>query len=89
MPDFTVFDGGNDPGRFDREVSQQNLETFIIALLRDLTSGDYPYRTIGQFLRFLKHAQESGVPLGPVFEGAIKGLNTRAFEIEGVRWPPT
>ena len=67
-------DGDNDRGRFDREVSQQNLETLIIVLLRDLASGDYPYRTIKQFLQFLKQAQESGVPGGPVFDGAIKDL---------------
>jgi hypothetical protein len=39
MPDFTVIDGGNDPGRFDREVSKQNLEAFILALLRDPAAG--------------------------------------------------
>jgi hypothetical protein len=76
-------DGDNDRGRFDREVSQQNLETLIIVLLRDLASGDYPYRTIKQFLQFLKQAQESGVPVGPVFDGAIKDLTKRAFHLEG------
>jgi hypothetical protein len=64
------------------------LETFIIVLPRDLASGDYPYRTIKQLLHFLKHAQESGVPVGPVFDGAIKDLNKRAFPIEEPGWEP-
>jgi hypothetical protein len=88
MSDFSVIDGGNDPGRFDREVSQQNLETFIIVLLRDLASGEYPYRTIKQFLQFLKHAQESGVSMGPVFDGAIKILNARALDSARAGWVP-
>ena len=88
MPDLTVIDGGNDPGHLDREVSQQNLEDFVIALLRTLASGDYPYRAIKQFFRFLEHAQERGVPMGPVFEGAIKSLNARALDIEGAGWAP-
>jgi hypothetical protein len=88
MPDLTVIDGGNDPGHLDREVSQQNLEDFVIALLRTLASGDYPYRAIKQFFRFLEHAQERGVPMGPVFEGAIKSLNARALDMEGAGWAP-
>jgi hypothetical protein len=59
------------------------LEDFVIALLRALASGEYPYRAIKQFLQFLKQAQESGVPVGPAFDGAIKNLNKRAFHIEG------
>ena len=77
MPDSMVVDGGGDSG--DREVSQQFFEDFAVALLRSLASGEYPYRVIEQFLRFLKHAQESKVPIGPVFAEAIRDLNTRAF----------
>ena len=88
MPDFTVIDGDGDRGRADREASQQNLEMLIVFLLRDLTSGDYPYRTVQQFIMFLEHARERGVPMGPVFEGAIKDLNERAFRIEEIGWEP-
>jgi hypothetical protein len=51
MPDS--IEGGDGRGHFDREISQQNLETLIILLLRDLASGDYPYRTIKQFFLFM------------------------------------
>lgn len=88
MPDFTVIDGGNDRGRADREVSQQNLEDFIVALLRALASAEYPSRTIEQFFRFVEHAQERGVPIGSVFDGAIKNLNARALDIAGAGWAP-
>jgi hypothetical protein len=88
MPDFTVIDGGNDPGHLDRKVSQQNLEDFIIVLLRDLASGDYPYRTIKKFFRFVEHAQERGVPTGPVFDGAIKNLNARTLDNAGAGGAP-
>lgn len=77
MLDSAVVDGTGDSG--DREVSQQFFEDFAVALLRSLASGDYPYRVVEQFLRFLKHAQESKVPVGPVFAGAIRDLNARAF----------
>ena len=79
MPDFTVIDGGDDPGRWEREVSQQNLEDFVVVLLRGLASGDDPYRVVEQFSRFVEHARRSKVPIGPVFKGAIRDLNARAF----------
>lgn len=88
MPDLTVIDGGNDRGRADREVSQRNLEDFIVALLRALASAEYPSRTIKEFFRFVEHAQERGVPMDPVFDGAIKNLNARALDIAEAGWAP-
>jgi hypothetical protein len=79
MPDFTIIDDGGDSRREDKELSQQFFEDFVVALLRSLASGDDPYRIVEQFFRFLKHAQQSKVPLGPVFAAAIRDLNDRAF----------
>jgi hypothetical protein len=70
-------DGGGDS--WEREVSQQYFEDFVVVLLRSIASGDYPYRVTEQFFRFLKHAEESRVPIGPVFQGAIRALHERAF----------
>jgi hypothetical protein len=79
MPDFTVIDGGGDRGRADRELSQQYFEDFVVALLRSLASGEHTYRITEQFFRFLEHAQESSVPIGQVFQVAIRDLNDRAI----------
>jgi hypothetical protein len=79
MPDFTIIDGDDDSGGENRELSQQFFEDFVVALLRSLASGDDPYRVVEQFFRFLKQAQQSKVPIGPIFAAAIRDLNDRAF----------
>jgi len=53
-------------------------------MLRSIANGDI-YRTAKQFFRFLEHVQKAGVPIGSVFEGAIRALNSRAFDVDGTR----
>lgn len=84
MPDFTVIDGGGEKRDWDREISQQHFEDFILALLRGLASGDQTYRAKEQFFQFLEHAQKTQVPIGPVIDGAIKELHGMAFNTENV-----
>jgi hypothetical protein len=79
MPDSTVDDGKGES--WERELSQQHFEDFVVALLRSLASGDDSYRVREQFFRFLKHTQESGVPIGPVFQAALRDLNDRAIPV--------
>jgi hypothetical protein len=82
MPDSTVDDGKGES--WERELSQQHFEDFVVALLRSVASGDDSYRVREQFFRFLKHAQESGVPIGPVFQAALRDLNDRAIPVPDI-----
>jgi hypothetical protein len=82
MPDFTVIEGDGERKDWDRQIAQQHFEEFAVALLRSLAGGDQSYQTTQQFFRFLQHAQESRVPIGPVIDGAIGELHRMAFETE-------
>lgn len=84
MPDFTVIEGGGEPRDWKREIAQQHFEGFVVVLLRSLASGDGSYQVTQQFFRFLEHAQQSQVPIGPVLDGALKELHQRAFDTEGL-----
>jgi hypothetical protein len=82
MPDFTVIEGGGEPTRWEQELSQQYLEDFVITLLRTLGGGGSAYRVREQFFRFLEHARENELEIGPIFDGAVRDLNARAFNTE-------
>jgi hypothetical protein len=83
MPDFTVIEGGGEPRDWNRELSQQHFETFIVTLLRSLASGEGSYRLTDEFFRFLEHAQENKVPLAPVLDGAVRSLHEQCFRSSG------
>ena len=82
MPDLTVIEGGGEPRDWNRQLAQQHFESFVVTLLRSLASGDGSYRLTQEFFRFLEHAQESKVPIGPVLDGAIRDLHAQAFDSE-------
>jgi len=82
MPDFTVIEGGGKERDWDREIAQRHFEDFVVVLLRSLAAGDASYQLTQQFFRFLEHARESEVPIGPVFDEAIRNLHAMAFDIE-------
>jgi len=82
MPDFTVIEGEGEPTRWEQELSQQYLEDFVIRLLRTLGGGGSTYRLREQFFRFLEHSQEKELAIGPIFDGAVRNLNARAFNTE-------
>lgn len=83
MADFTVIEGGGQRRDWDREIAQQHFESFVVVLLRSLASGDGGYRLSEAFFRFLEHAQKTGVPVGPVLDGAVKRLCEDAFDAKG------
>ncbi|WP_164034378.1 hypothetical protein, partial [Serratia marcescens] len=41
------------------------------------------HRLTQEFFRFLEHAQDSKVPVGPVLDGAIRTLHEQAFDSDG------
>jgi hypothetical protein len=84
MPDFTVIEGGGDRKRSDRNLSQQYFEDFVLTLLRALARGEGAHQLREQFFRFIEHAQKKEIPIGQVFDAAVKNLHQRAFDAEGV-----
>ena len=70
MPDFTVFDGGNDPGRFD-----VSFPTEFGDLHHCPATGPYSgdFRTADRAVPSLPEAPKSGVPLGPVSRALTHG----------------
>ncbi|MFG1416963.1 hypothetical protein V5F38_03990 [Xanthobacter sp. V0B-10] len=80
MPDLTIVEDGGERRDWDREISQQHFEAFVVALLRSLAAGDGSYRLTQEFFRFLEHAQDSKMPIGPVLDGAIRNLHDQAFD---------
>lgn len=84
MPDFTVIEGGGQSRDWDSEAAQDHFEEFVVALLRSLAGGGASYQLTQQFFRFLEHAQKTGVPIGPVLDGAVKNLHEMAIDAAGV-----
>ncbi|WP_163280048.1 hypothetical protein, partial [Klebsiella aerogenes] len=78
-----VIEGGGERRDWDRELSQQHFEAFVVVLLRSLAAGDGSHRLTQEFFRFLEHAQDSKVPVGPVLDGAIRTLHEQAFDSDG------
>lgn len=79
MPDLTLIEGIGERQGWDRDISQQHFETFVVALLRSLAAGDGSSRLTQEYFRFLEHAQESKGPVGPVLDGALRTLHKQAF----------
>ena len=82
MPDFTVIEGGGEPKDWERQISQQRFESFVVVLLRSLAAGEGAYRLTQEFSRFLEHARKTEVPIGPVLDGAVYSLHGQAFDVE-------
>ena len=82
MPDLTVIEGGGEPRDWERQISEQHFESFVVVLLRTLAAGEGAYRLTQEFFRFLEHAQKTEVPIGPVFDGAVNRLHEQAFDTE-------
>ncbi len=80
MPDLTVIEGGGERKDWDRQLSQQHFEDFVVTLLRSLANGDGAYRLTQEFFKFLEHAQKSEVPIGPALDGAMTRLHADAFD---------
>jgi len=83
MPDLTVIEGGGEPKDWERQISQQHFESFVVTLLRSLAGGEGAYRLTQEFFSFLEHAQKTEVPIGPVLDGAVNSLHQQAFDMEG------
>lgn len=84
MPDFTVIEGDGQSRDWNSEAAQDYFEEFVIALLRNLAAGGYSYQLTQEFFRFLEHAQKTGVPIGRVFDEAVKNLHEMAVDNAGV-----
>jgi hypothetical protein len=83
MPDLTLIEGGGERRDWDRQLSQQHFEAFVVVLLRSLAAGDGSSRLTQEFFRFLEHAQESKVPIGPVLDSTMRTLHEQAFDSDG------
>lgn len=79
MVDLTVIDGDGDPQHWESKISQQHFEVFVVTLLRSLASGDNYYQVAEAFFRYVKHAQERDLRIGPVIAATMQTLNNRAF----------
>lgn len=79
MPELTVIKGGSDFGPPSHRKGQKLFEEFITVLLRHLATGEETFRVTASFVRLLETLQEGNLPIGVIFDAAIKDLNKRSF----------
>jgi hypothetical protein len=88
MPDFTVIEGGGNPGDRERRTSQAYLEDFIVDLLRGVGGSERSYRCAQHLIQFVSHGTEHSIPLVPVLADAIASLRAQAHD-EDEDWGPS